>query len=126
MGTAFLACPECAAPEVYKQALLSAGPGTTVITRAFSGRPARGLLNDFITRVQGKEQAILPYPVQNVLTRTMRKTAGKLGRAEFLSLWAGTGVTRIRSMPAADLVRVLVQELEEVQANASGASSRIA
>ena len=48
LGTAFLPCPESGAPQAYKQALLAAKKDTTVITRAFSGRPARGLSNRFI------------------------------------------------------------------------------
>jgi len=112
MGTAFLACPESGASAAYKQALLSAKQDTTVITRAYSGRPARGLRNEFIEKLEGKEEAILPYPLQNALTRPMRTAASKQGHAEFLSLWAGQGVTRIRPMPAGELVQTLVREME--------------
>ena len=119
LGTAFLACPESGAPEVYKRALLDARKGTTVITRAFSGRHARGLRNEFIDIVP--ESAILPFPLQNALTRPMRTAAGKKGEAGFLSLWAGTGVTRIRSMPAAELMRALAGELASVQTGQSAA-----
>ena len=72
LGTAFLPCPESGAADAYKQALLCAKSDTTVITRAFSGRPARGLRNEFIARLEGREDAILPYPLQNALTRSMR------------------------------------------------------
>jgi len=112
MGTAFLACPESGASPAYKQALLSAKKDTTVITRAYSGRPARGIRNEFIERLEGREDAILPYPLQNVLTREMRTAAAKQGESGYLSLWAGQGVTRIRSMPAGELVSALMQELE--------------
>lgn len=110
LGTAFLTCPESGAPEAHKRAILEAGRDTTVITRAFSGRPARGLYNEFIAAVEGKENAILPFPWQNALTGPMRAAAAKLGRAGFLSLWAGRGVARTRSMPAGELVRRLVDE----------------
>jgi len=109
LGTAFLACPEAGTAAAYKRALLDAKKDTTVITRAFSGRHARGLRNEFIDIVP--ESAILPFPLQNALTRPMRAAAGKKGEAGFLSLWAGTGVTRIRSMPAAELIRVLFDEM---------------
>ena len=111
LGTAFLPCPECGTAEAHKQAILAAKKDTTVITRAFSGRPARGLANEFIARLKGREDAILPYPPQNVLTRTMRTAAAKRGDGEFLSLWAGQGVTRARAMPARHLVRRLVEEM---------------
>ena len=111
LGTAFLACPESGAAPAYKQAILSAAADTTVITRAFSGRPARGLANVFIMRLSGREAAILPFPLQNALTRVMRSTAGQRGIPDFLSLWAGQGVARSRSLPAAQLVARLVEEM---------------
>jgi nitronate monooxygenase len=110
LGTAFLPCPESGAAEVYKQAVLAAGSDTTVVTRAYSGRPARGLRNEFIALFEGREDTILPYPLQNVLTRPMRTAAAKLGKAGFLSLWAGQGVARCRAMPAGQLVAQLVRE----------------
>ena len=110
LGTAFLPCPESGAPPTYRRALLTAKEDTTVITRAFSGRPARGIANGFIALVKGKEDAILPFRQQNDLTRPMRNAAGHLGVADFISLWAGQGVARSRAMPAADLVATLVEE----------------
>jgi nitronate monooxygenase len=121
LGTAFLCCPECGAAEAYKRAILTAKTDTTVLTRAFSGRPARGLKNSFIERLEGQENIILPYPLQNALTRPMRTAAGQRGDAAYLSLWAGQGVARARSMPASELVHLLVKELLEAQAR--GASS---
>ncbi len=111
LGTAFLVCPESGASEAYKKAILSAGGDRTVLTRAFSGRPARGLSNAFVARLAEKEGAILPYPLQNALTRQMRMAAAKKGDSEFLSLWAGQGVARARALPAAELVRRLVEEM---------------
>lgn len=58
-----------------------------------------------------REEAILPFPLQNALTRPMRAAAGKQGDAGHLSLWAGQGVARIRALPAAALVATLVEEL---------------
>ena len=111
LGTAFLTCPESGAVEAYKRAIRSAGSDTTVVTRAFSGRPARGLLNVFVARFAGREEAILPYPLQNALTRPMRTAAAKKGDPNFLSLWAGQGVARARALPAGELVRRLVEEM---------------
>ena len=80
----------------------------------FSGRPARGLANTFIARLEGREDMILPYPLQNVLTRAMRTAAAKRADSGFLSLWAGRGATRARVMPAGELVKRLVDEMNEV------------
>jgi nitronate monooxygenase len=104
LATAFLPCPEAGTPDAYRRALLSARTDATVITRAFSGRPARGLRNTFIDKLQGKENSILPYPLQNILIRSMRLAAAKADNADFLSLWAGQGITRARSLPAAKLI----------------------
>ncbi len=111
LGTAFLPCPESGASDVYKRALLAAKQDTTVVTRAFSGRPARGLRNAFIDQVDGRQNLVLPYPLQNALTRPMRTAAAQRGAADYLSLWAGQGVARVRALPAADLVACLLSEM---------------
>ncbi len=111
LGTAFLATPEAGTSKPYRDALLNAKADTTVITRAFSGRPARGLANRFSSELAAKPETILPFPLQNSLTRPMRKAAAEKGTSEYLSLWAGTGVTRIRQLPAGELVRKLVEEM---------------
>jgi nitronate monooxygenase len=115
LGTAFLVCPESGAPEAHKQAILGTRRDTTVVTRAFSGRPARGLRNAFVDALAAKEDAILPFPLQNALTRPMRTAAGKQGNAGYLSLWAGRGVSRARNMPAGDLVICLVDEIDAAE-----------
>jgi len=116
LGTAFLTCEEAGVPDAYKQAILDAHENQTRITRAFSGRPARGIVNRFMTEVEapsGRDPvAIHPFPLQNALTRTLRTAAGKQGRAEFLSLWAGQGLRMARRMTAADLVATLAEETD--------------
>jgi nitronate monooxygenase len=116
LGTAFLACPESGASAAYKGAVLAARADTTVITRAFSGRPARGIANAFIAKLGAHEAAVLPYPLQNALTRAMRAAAAQRGDSGFLSLWAGTGVARARALPAGALVAQLVKEMDAARA----------
>ncbi len=111
LGTAFLACPESGASDAYKNALLAATTDTTVLTRAFSGRWARGLRNEFTAVGEQRPDAILPYPAQNQFTRAMRQAANQKGVAGLLSLWAGQGVARLRARPAGELVAALAQEL---------------
>jgi nitronate monooxygenase len=112
MGTAFLTCDECGVAESYKQAVLHAHEDATRVTTAFSGRPARGIVNRFMRETDGAQdpRAVLPYPHQNVLTRPMRNAAAQQGRAELLSLWAGQGVRLARRQSAGALVRRLVEE----------------
>jgi len=116
LGTAFLTCPEAGTPEAYRRAILAARADSTVITRAFSGRPARGLLNTFVSKLEGQEKIILPFPLQNALTRPMRTAAAKLGESGYLSLFVGQGVGRARALPAAELMQRLVAEMQPASA----------
>jgi nitronate monooxygenase len=113
MGTAFLTCHEAGIPDAYKEAILGAHEDGTRLTRAFSGRPARGIVNRFMTEIDRTPEAILPFPLQNTLTRPLRSAAARQGRAEFLSLWAGQAVRLARRQSAADLVARLAKETEE-------------
>ena len=114
LGTAFLVCDEAGVPEAYKEAILGAAEHRTTLTRAFSGRPARGIANAFLEEAEASG-AIAPFPVQNALTRPMRTAAAKAGDAERLSLWAGQGLRLARRMKAAALVQTLVHEIEETR-----------
>ena len=116
LGTAILTCDEAGVPEVYKKAILDAREDQTRLTRAFSGRPARGIINRFMLEVERSDaaDAILPFPLQNQLTRPLRNAAAKQGRAEFLSLWAGQGVRLAQRQAAALLVEGLARETERV------------
>lgn len=111
MGTAFLTCPEAGTSKPYRHALSNARSDTTIITRAYSGRPARGLRNHFATTLEQHPDWILPFPLQNSLTRPMRIAAAAQGNPEYLSLWAGTGVAKSRAVPAGELVAQLVSEM---------------
>jgi nitronate monooxygenase len=113
MGTAFLATPESGAPQAQKDALLAAHEDATAVTRAFSGRAARGLRNRVMDEFERDPSAIAPYPLQNALTRAMRTAAAKAGRTEYLSLWAGQAPRLARSLPAGELVSVLARETDE-------------
>jgi nitronate monooxygenase len=117
LGTVFLASDESGAAPVYKEAVLAATDDGTAVTRAFSGRPARGLVNRFLTDAEKQPGSILPYPVQNALTRPMRTAAARAGRAELLSLWAGQAARLARRGPAADIVRWLVEDAARVRAS---------
>lgn len=110
LGTAFLLCPETASSAAYRAALSKAQGQDTQLTRAFSGRWARGLKNRFMIEMVQHDLSVLPFPAQNAFTRDIRKKAAELGRAEFLSLWAGQGVGLIRQMHAQDLLHTLYEE----------------
>ncbi|MEV0171775.1 nitronate monooxygenase [Streptomyces sp. NPDC050803] len=110
LGTAFLATPESGANPVHKQALTNPLYVRTELTRAFSGRPARGLVNRFM-REHGP-YAPAAYPEVHHLTSPLRKAAAKAGDAQGMALWAGQGHRMARELPAGQLVEVLAAELD--------------
>ena len=113
MGTAFLTCDECGVAPAYKDAILGADPGKTRVTRAFSGRFARGIENRVMRELDAAgADAILPFPYQNDLTRAMRSAASKQGRIDYLSFWMGQAAPLARRLPAAELIARLAGEMD--------------
>ena len=107
MGTAFLCCTESGISPLYKKILLNTSHDNTTLTRAFSGKLARGIVNKFITRMQLHEKNILDYPIQNALTSSMRKEAYKQNNADFISMWAGQAAYLCKTLSAAQLIEEL-------------------
>ena len=103
-GTAFLRCPESGAHPAYKAALADPRFSQTAVTRAFSGRPARGLVNRFM---RDHPAAPAAYPEINNATRPIRSAAAAAGDAERMSLWAGKGYRAAAARPAAEVVAAL-------------------
>jgi nitronate monooxygenase len=103
-GTAFLRCPESGANPAHKAALLDSRFDRTALTRAFSGRPARGLENDFM---RDHADAPAAYPEINNATRPLRAAAAAAGDVHRMSLWAGTGYREATDRPVAEVVAML-------------------
>ena len=99
VGTAFLLCPEAGTGDAYRRAL--AAGGETGVTRAFTGRRGRGLVNAFMRAHDGAPSA---YPHVHHLTSPLRAAARSAGDANGFNLWAGTNVALIGAEPAADVV----------------------
>ncbi|MCT2590382.1 nitronate monooxygenase [Streptomyces sp. N2-109] len=118
LGTAFLVCPESGANALHKRALTSSLFTRTELTRAFSGRPARGLVNRFL-REHGK-YAPAAYPQVHHMTSTLRKAAAKAGDPQGMALWAGQGHRLARELPAAQLTEMLTAELSVAREEMSG------
>ena len=112
LGTAFIACPESGANAAYRAALLQRPPLPTAITEVISGRPARGLVNRFMRDIdQPGRPAAAPYSRAYVAGKALVAAAQQAGEPGFAVQWAGTGVGRARALPAAELVRLLADEL---------------
>ena len=105
VGTVLLGSDESAASTPYKRVLADPGERQTLVTRAFSGRPARGLRNTFTDRYDAF--APLGYPAINTLTTRLRRAAAAAGDAETINLWAGTGFRHVRSGPASTIIAAL-------------------
>lgn len=108
LGTAFLGCPEAGTQPAQRKAL--AGARETTFTRAFSGRPARGMVNRFLA---ANPAAPAAYPQVNAMTRPMRTAAAKAGDPEAMSLWVGQTYTLAPSGPVAEVIERLDGELRQ-------------
>jgi nitronate monooxygenase len=102
LGTALLCTPEAATSAVYRRALLERTFADTAITRAYTGRYARGLRNRF---AREHDDAPAAYPEIHHLTRPLRAAATAAGDAEVPNMWAGTGWRAVTAEPAAVIVR---------------------
>ena len=103
-GTAFLRCPESGAHPLHKAALADPRYTATTLTRAFSGRPARGLVNRFIL---DHADAPAAYPEINNATRPLRAAAAASGDTERMSLWAGQGYRSATTLHAGEIIQRL-------------------
>ncbi|MGP5407574.1 NAD(P)H-dependent flavin oxidoreductase [Psychrobacter celer] len=117
MGTAFLTTDQCGINDTYKQALIDASQGKrsseTRLTRLFSGKLARGLLNNYLRDFVQFEcvDVLPPYPQLNAMTKFMRADAAKRLDAEHLSLWAGQGITLVKNESTDALLTRLTKNL---------------
>lgn len=109
VGTVLLRTDESGASATHRAALADPARERTVITHAFTGRPARGLWNRFIERFEA--EAPYGYPALHHLTSPLRKAAAAAGDAEILHLWAGTGHRHATEGPAAAVLTRLAQRL---------------
>ncbi|KQY86205.1 MULTISPECIES: nitronate monooxygenase family protein [Roseateles] len=106
VGTAFLLVDECPLSPAYRAALLAASDADSTLTRAFSGRFARGVANRVTRELDGV--ALPAFPQPNAASRPMRQAAAKAGQADFISLWAGQALPLNRAPgSAAALVAAL-------------------
>ncbi len=106
VGTAFLATRQSAANDAHRRAIAEASADATVLTRAMSGRLARGLPNRAIRSIEAGG-VIAPFPVQNWLTGQFRAEAGRRGIGELQSLWLGQAAALARFTDARDVFEEL-------------------
>ncbi len=110
LGTAFLLCPEAGVSPGYAAALASVGERGAMLTRAYTGRPARGVANRFMRETESVARDFPLYPVQRALTRDILERARALGRDDISYYWCGQGAPLARALPAAALIEILAAE----------------
>jgi nitronate monooxygenase len=113
IGTAYLLSDESIISAPWKRAIETAADDPTRLTRAITGRHARGIDNEFIRKMRATEDDVPAYPVQNALTQELRAAAAKAGSTNVLSLWAGQGVKLARKGKAADITRDIWDDARE-------------
>ncbi|MBN3854284.1 nitronate monooxygenase [Paraburkholderia sp. Ac-20340] len=114
MGTAFLGCVESAIAADWKARLRTSADTATSVTRAITGRHARGIRNPLMMQLEARAETVAPYPVQNALTQELRQRAARANDGDWLSLWSGQGapLSRVREagIGAAQLVEAIDAE----------------
>jgi len=114
IGTAFLACEESGAPAFHRSLLLSNPAKYTVLTRAFTGRLGRGLMNRISREVSGREKDLLPFPLQSRLLASLRQKAIAWEQWDLVLAWSGQIAPLLTHTRAADLMAALITETNVV------------
>jgi nitronate monooxygenase len=118
IGTGFLRCPEAGVPAAWAQALATARPEDTMLTRAFSGRAGRALATAYaLEAADPGAPKPAPYPVQRGLTALMRREASRSNNLDAMQAWMGQGAGLGRARPAGEVVRHLWAETQQLLAS---------
>ncbi|TVT60429.1 MAG: nitronate monooxygenase [Azoarcus sp. PHD] len=110
MGTAFILCPESSASLAYRNDLKSERARHTAITSAISGRPARGIVNRLHTLGTNDAPSPPDYPIAYAAGKALHQAAASHGNSDYAAHWAGQGAPLARELPAALLIREVVEE----------------
>lgn len=111
VGSLFIPADESAASEAYKNEVLNAKDTSTALTRAFSGRWARGIQNEFMKRMDAKGISIPYYTIQNQLMSLIRAHAQKNNIKDFIALWAGQSAGNAKRGTTEAIVKSLIEML---------------
>ncbi len=113
VGTAFFACEESGATTAHRELLFSAEVERTGITRAFTGRFARGIYNRLASELKALEPELARYPAQSWIIAPLRAAALAQGRTDLIALWAGQSAPLLKHRKADELFAALVRETDE-------------
>jgi nitronate monooxygenase len=110
LGTAFLACTESGTHDAHRDVLFSGRARHTVLTRAYTGRLARGIPNRVLTEMDRRAADLPPFPVQAWFLGHLKRAAIEAGDEDFASLYAGQGAPLLKHRKVADLMADLTAE----------------
>jgi len=115
LGTAYLACPEASVHPVHRKALRETSGEATIVTRLFSGRPARAIRNRLTSALAAHEHQAAPYPAQRALVAPLMQQSTKNNNPSFMQLWAGEGASLVVEEPAAEKTLRLMREADALR-----------
>lgn len=113
IGTAFLACEESGATREHRALLFDDAARRTTLTRAFTGRLARGIRNRWTDEFREREALLPPFPRTGWFTSQLKAAAVAAGRTDLVALWSGQIAPNLEHRDAAALMRTLVRGLAE-------------
>jgi nitronate monooxygenase len=114
MGTAFLTCEESGASRIHRETLMQRKAEYTGLTKAFTGRLARGIQNRLMSELKQERAEILPYPLQRMLVRNLSIAAEAADRADLMPLWAGQSASLSTCTEVSVFLNSLVEEVSEI------------
>lgn len=114
LGTAYLVTPECSTHAIHRKALDEVSDHATVVTKLFSGRPARAIRNHLTEGLHELEGKAAPFPAQRGMVAPLIAASGKASRAEFMQLWSGQAASLSKPEPAGEKTTRLMREAAEL------------
>lgn len=116
LGTAFVQCKSSSANAAYRKALFN--QPLTQITSSISGRPARGIINHWQSRIDhATRPEVAPYPYAYDLAKQLNAIASANDDTGYGAFWAGSNVAQIRELEAQDLINQLIVEMNHYNPN---------
>lgn len=109
VGTSYLLCPETSTGPGHRAALQSDAARHTALTRVFSGRPARGIVNRLMRDFAADDSAVPVFPLASAALAPLRQAAEQAGRDDFTPLWSGQNASGCAAVPAAQLTQALAR-----------------
>ncbi len=113
IGSHFIQATESLATDGQREMLQKSTDTSTILTKSFSGRWARGIRNEFINRTSHMD--VPEYPIQNILTRQMRALAREHDDYEYVSIWAGQNANAGTKAPTSEIMNELIEHYKKIK-----------